>query len=237
MLLDRTRLCRAQIRDRMVARKPLNFPTVAAQTIANLTSNGTNVDATSFATASVTPTANRWTFLVVATKVASGTPNQPTATGNGLTWNVYHSATQTTHRLTIFTAKGASPSAGAVTIAFAGQTQTTALWTVFDCTNLDTTSPILQVTTQSTGATGTSITSTLPLPTLFATHYHVCCFLMNFDGVITGDAAFSVLGETHKPNGSLDLAVQVARNLKACTFGTANIDRVCTSIELRSAVS
>ena len=102
----------------------------AAISAADLTTSGTNVDGTSTATASITPAANTLILAAITSEVASGTSNEPTATGNGLTWVVVNTRVQGTFRLTVFRTCGAAPSAGAVTFSFAGQTQASFTWSV-----------------------------------------------------------------------------------------------------------
>lgn len=107
-----------------------------------LTGGGSTTDATSFATASITPTANRLVLLAVLSTLASA-PNIPTATGNGLTWVTINNVTFNTigtprSRLTVLRALGASPSAGAITIDFDGQTQLSCCWSVAEFDGIDT---------------------------------------------------------------------------------------------------
>lgn len=106
---------------------------------------GTDVDGNSTAaTASVTPGSNKLSLLTVSSRTAISTdPNQPTATGNGLTWVVVNSIVWDTtsssrKRITVLRAMGASPSAGAVSIDFAAQNQTDVVWSVDEFDGIDT---------------------------------------------------------------------------------------------------
>lgn len=128
---------------------------------------GSNTDATSYNTASVTPTANRLQLLWVYS-IAGAAPNQPTVTGNGLTWVNIGSVLDSDglRRITLFRAMGGSPSAGAIAIDFGGQTQTGAAWSLAEYDNVDTggtngSAAVVQVVTGSTGSNGTSLTVTL----------------------------------------------------------------------------
>lgn len=97
------------------------------------TSDGGLSGGTSFNTASITPSANKLVLLAVWQSAASGTPNTPTVSGNGLTWvqvATYQLSYNTARRMTIFRAMGASPSAGAVTVDFGGQSQTFFSWSI-----------------------------------------------------------------------------------------------------------
>lgn len=93
---------------------------------ANLTKNSTFTQASSYATASIAPTANNLQLLVVISNALSGTTNTPTATGAGLTWTQvlsFPNSDSPTQRMTVFRALSASPSSGAVTVDFGGQNQ------------------------------------------------------------------------------------------------------------------
>ncbi|UOF81219.1 putative transglutaminase [Caudoviricetes sp.] len=83
------------------------------------------LDQTSYATASVTPTSGRTSFLVSLALRAAGTITTPTASGAGLTWTGQTPVANAagTLKLTVFSAPNTAPSAGAVTVDFAGQTQ------------------------------------------------------------------------------------------------------------------
>src|SRR5688572_21294544 len=84
----------------------------AALAVNSLAGSSSTTDATSYATASITPTGNALVILVVANTFSSNPPTTPTATGNGLTW--VQVATEVTangdafdnKRLTIFRAMG-----------------------------------------------------------------------------------------------------------------------------------
>src|SRR5438045_278206 len=109
----------------------------------NITS-GNTTNATSAATTSITPVANRLYLMNVISRTAITTdPNQPTATGAGLTWVVeksvvYDNTGASRKRLTVFRALGPSPSAGALTIDFGAQTQTNIAWIIDEFTGADT---------------------------------------------------------------------------------------------------
>jgi hypothetical protein len=136
----------------------------------NLTANG-GTSATSFATDSVSPASNNLLLLTVTSRTASGDPNVPTVTGNGLTWveidsqNYDNSGTQ--KKISLFRALGASPSSGTITIDYAGQTQTHCDWTLDQALGVDTTGTngsgaIVQSAKNSdTSITATSLTATL----------------------------------------------------------------------------
>ena len=107
-----------------------------AVTQATLTSGSSNSDATSYATASITPSADR---LILAAVINSKTtsPDTPTCSGNGLTWvqvatRDYQLIASPARRITVFRALDSAPSAGAITFDFGGATQTSAAWSVME---------------------------------------------------------------------------------------------------------
>jgi hypothetical protein len=139
-----------------------------AITAANLTNGNNTTDATSFTTASISPTASRLLILAVDSSIASGTSAAPTVTGNGLTWvefgvgGEYGSADR---GIWLFRAMG-SPSAGTVVIDFAAVTQTNCNWSINEFTGVDTTgsngSGAIVQTVKDIGATaGTSASVSL----------------------------------------------------------------------------
>ncbi len=131
----------------------------------NKVTNGSATDATSYATASITPAANALIVAWIGNQVASGTANIPTLSGNGLTWVQQKTVLSgTARRLTMFTARGASPSAGAVTIDMAGQTQMGAEWAIIEVTGQGgstETDALVQVKEATSGGSSTSGSVTL----------------------------------------------------------------------------
>lgn len=89
----------------------------------NLTS-GLQNSATSFTSSSISPTANTLIIATVWQIVGSGTPNNCTLSGAGMTWtevgNVLSSDNK--QRITVFRALSSSPGSGAVTSANGSQT-------------------------------------------------------------------------------------------------------------------
>ncbi len=134
----------------------------AAITVTNLETSGVNNAAGSSATASISPSANKLIIECVFNEVASGTPNQPTVSGNGLTWVLVATATQGLNRTSMFRAMGASPSAGAVTTDYSAQTQASASWSVFEIGGINTggsngSAAVVQSSTGNTTVAGTSV--------------------------------------------------------------------------------
>lgn len=141
-----------------------------AITAAALTSGSSVTDATSYATASITPTANLLILLLVYNRIGVAPPSVPTATGNGLTWvkitNIIGVTNGTNRCLTLFRAMGAAPSAGAITIDLGGVTHTACIWSVAEFAGIDTSGTngsgaVVQSATQEGAASATSVTVTL----------------------------------------------------------------------------
>lgn len=110
----------------------------AAVSCSSLTT-GAGGAATSYATASISPSANA---LVLAT-ISNGKtpPTVPTASGNSLTWVqvatvAFHTIATPTSGLTLFRALG-TPTTGAVTFDFGGVSQVGAAWVVSQCTGVN----------------------------------------------------------------------------------------------------
>lgn len=110
----------------------------ASVTATHLTSSGNDTDASSYTTASITPSANKL-ILVAVENTKDTTPDIPTLSGNGLTWVQVNTTNGQVVRITLFRSMGASPSAGTITIDFAGVTQTGAMWSIAEFDGVDTT--------------------------------------------------------------------------------------------------
>lgn len=142
-----------------------------AITAANLTDGIDTSAGTSATTASITPTGNRLLLAIVAShRSDSVDPAAPSLSGNGLTWvqigtALWDSTSSSRRRVTLFRAMGASPSAGAVTIDFAGQTQANIAWAIDEFDGVDTSgtngSGAIVQTADSTAGINASIEITL----------------------------------------------------------------------------
>lgn len=122
-----------------------------AVTATQLTANASNTNATSYATASVSPAADTLILIsVYSRKTADATG--ATITGNGLTWVsvVAHEDSGNSIRHEIFRSMGSSPSSGAITIDFGAKTQELCAWNVTQFNNVDTSG------TNGSGAVGNS---------------------------------------------------------------------------------
>jgi hypothetical protein len=120
--------------------------TLLRPTFYALASLGSNTDATSYATASITPT-NGGMILAFVTSFFGGTPAIPTLSGtNGLntTWTQLNTATIGSDlRLTGFWGVASSGTAGVLTFDFGAETELAAVWHVLYVTNVNLTTPVI----------------------------------------------------------------------------------------------
>jgi hypothetical protein len=94
----------------------------------------------SYTTATVTPRPGRLVLAFVANaRNTAGAAATPTASGNGLRWDVVRSATSGAgrRRLTCFRAIGAAPIDGPVSFGFGTQVQDLCAWSVFEYDEID----------------------------------------------------------------------------------------------------
>lgn len=110
-----------------------------------LTEGSSESDASSYATASISPTADSLVLAFVnqVTITAASGSNTPTCTGAGMTWvqvatQSYDSENPDRGRFTMFRALDASPGSGALTFDFGGETQARASWGIIEFSNVDT---------------------------------------------------------------------------------------------------
>jgi hypothetical protein len=164
------------------------------------------VDGTSYATASITPTANRLILVFTEQRIAAGVaggPVTPTASGNSLTYTQV--ATQigpgasTNRRFTIFRALGAAPSAGVLTISTGAETQTHLSHVVLECSGVPTTGTngsgavVQSKTTNDGGGYGTTATITLDAAPSNATNLTIGYGLNTGPATITAGSGYTSL--------------------------------------------
>jgi hypothetical protein len=208
-------------------------------TPSTLTSGFATVDATSFATASITPAANQPIYAFYASSSAA-TTGEPTATGNGLTWVrvVTRLIGANNRRLTLFRAAGAAPSAGAVTFDSGVQTQTTGVWWVGQFAQADTSG------TNGSGATVQSnsasfATSTGGNLTLAAFEHvnnvHLAGVMSrNTGNSITPDPQFAELVEVITGSEFVNLSIQWARGENTIDPTWTNDTAIIASVEVKA---
>lgn len=130
----------------LIVASVVGFPMSASAVVTgtNLTTGVDSDGGSGATTASVSPTANRLLLLTVSSRTGiTADPNEPTVTGNGLTWVpvngvVYDNTSSSRRRITVFRALGASPSTGTISIDFGGQAQTHVLWSLDEFSGVDT---------------------------------------------------------------------------------------------------
>jgi len=113
------------------------WPLVPKVTVTKLTRGTSTTDATSYATASVTPTANKVVVIIFGYRDSAAVP---TVSGCGLTWTLIDGNTG----LYGYWGIAASPSSGAITMTFTGDACTSCAWSVFELDHANTTTPIVQ---------------------------------------------------------------------------------------------
>lgn len=183
-----------------------------AVSASNLATTGSSTDANSYATASITPGADKlvlaWVYSIAAT-----TPNTPTASGNSLTWVEIDNQLDkdSLRRLTLFRAMGSSPSSGAVTFDFGGQTQTGCGWSIIEYTGMDTSGTngsgaIVQSAKNLTASTATSLTVTLGA---FSSTNNATAggfgFPLNTAGLPTAGSGFTRTGQRNQATPNLSI--------------------------------
>lgn len=202
--------------------------------------SGTGTASTTAVTASVAPTANAVVYVAVMSAFASG-PAAPTVSGNGLTY--VQVATQAFHtgsarRLTVFRALGASPSAGAITADWGATSQTSFIWSVVECTDVNTSG------TNGSGATVQSViqTAASPATTLTATlaalesssSVHLAFTALSVSSAATApDADFAELTDNNLATGTSTLESQWATNQQSVTPTFASANAATIAIEVR----
>lgn len=154
----------------------------------------------SYITGSVSPGANYLILVTVLSRASSGTTNIPTLTGNGLTYVQVATkiTSDNTNRITIFRAMGSAPTAGAITIDFAIQTQLYCHWDVTHVTPVDTSGTngsgaVLQSATASDETTNTTLLITLAA---FASANNAAYGSFRAGNTVTPGSGFTELGET-----------------------------------------
>lgn len=207
----------------------------------NLTHNATATAATSFVTASVSPGANELILLTVGSRSAA-TNNTPTATGAGMTWTLVSSQINAlnTNRVTVFRAMSASPGSGAVTIDFAGQSQTACLWSIDDFTGTDTSGSngagaIVQ--TVSGLVTGSSTGGTVNLAALGSSNNAAFggCHRNN-NSLLTAGSGFTVLSPGDTVGGSQHTEWQLTVTAVNWSWPSGSSDVEMMAIEIKADV-
>lgn len=185
-----------------------------AITRSDLTSGSSTTDATSYGTASITPGADRLVLLAVTQQSATNPPATPTASGNGLTWvqiaTIQYTSGTRNRRATLFRTMGASPSSGAVTIDFGGETQTSCAWSIneFDGVETGGTHGSGAVVQSSTGSgSGTSFSISL---SAFSASINrpFACWGIDASQAITPESGYTELHEVQVSESSVSHSLE-----------------------------
>ena len=129
-----------------------------------LNTGNSAADATSYASGSTTPTNGRVLTAWVASVIAAGTPNTPTATGtNGLsgTWTAIANSTRDQVKITLFRSVAASGVAGVLTFDFGGQTNSGFAYGIEEWVDVATTLNVQSTTTTADAATSITMSPAL----------------------------------------------------------------------------
>jgi hypothetical protein len=169
-----------------------------------LTSSFDNVDRTSYTTASVSPSANRWLVVDCYSRQDTG-PATPTVSGLSLTWVAEHTKIDTAADHVIqraYANTGGSPGSGIITINY-GATHVGCAWVVYELSaDVDASDPFVQTVSNELTIGATQITVTLAAfgsannrPLIMAFHRST--------EVATPEAGYTEIGDV---NGTLPAA-------------------------------
>src|SRR5438876_4210926 len=121
-------------------------------------------DQNSYSTpSSWTPPGSGLIVLFVANEVTSGTADQPTVSGNGVTWTAIKTIAVAPNRLTLFGANAAGSSTGVTTIDFAGSGQIGCEASFFHASNVDLSGGVAAAFVQSPTGSGTAASGSIAL--------------------------------------------------------------------------
>jgi hypothetical protein len=210
-------------------------PAVRDTITVSVLTQGNAVVGTSQATASITPTAD--CLVVAAVQSSLGTiPDQPTASGNGLTYTAIESflLNGDARRITVFEAMGAAPSAGAITFDWGAEDQTSAVWAVLQFCGVDQTDPIIQETT-NTAVNTLTIDGTLAALE-HANNVGVAIYGIDLGTVVTGDGDWDDRTNQTQATGAQRLLSETtaAQQLVASPTAAAQVDWGIVMLEVRS---
>lgn len=177
----------------------------------HLTTSSSGTDATSYTTASISPTADRLVLVAVyGGNDTAGSP-EPTVTGAGMTWVTVltnPAVTDSGQRITVFRGLSASPGSGALTIDFGVTEIDRCSWSITEFENVDLTGTngsgaVVQSVANDADAT-TSLTVTLAAFGSTDNATYGAISLAN-NTAITQGTGFTELGEADGPEaGSIE---------------------------------
>jgi PKD repeat protein len=177
----------------------------------DLVTNSSTANAASYATASITPVSDRKVFAACAVAIGSGTSNQPTLTGCGLTWTAVGTVVFGVRRLTVFEAMGTAAS-GALTFDFAAQTQASIVWAVAQPAGADLVDASVQFKTAVDVGASTGLTCTLDGALENAANHALAFTILGAAAAVTPDADFTPLSADTEVSSSIALDVSYGLN-------------------------
>ena len=200
-----------------------------------LTRVATNTDGESYATGSIAPTNGRPCLVAVASYRAAGDPAIPTLAGNGQTWTqVATEVIGSNLRITLFSAPGASPSAGAITATTTGETQLAwAIWVV-EFENASTTDFVVQTKNVNTVASASTLPVTLDNPLTAAFNICVAFYAMQVNVTLNPGAGMAQNNTSQGVSDGLchGMIFSTALTLNV-TFTTGTVSRVGIAAEIK----
>lgn len=202
-----------------------------AISFALLTNGISDTDASSYTTASISPTAGRLVLVAVAVRISSGTPNVPTVTGASMTWFQIRTEVSGTRRLTIFVGVSVSPGSGVLTIDFAGQTQGTCGWSIAESpdVNFD---PSFLVQQNGATDTGTDTGMTITLSSFGSTSNAAYGAIARASNAATTEGSgFSELSDQSSSEG-LALQTQWKLNDNTVDWSWSSVDEAKMGVAL-----
>lgn len=211
-----------------------------------LTSGNSAVGATSWPTASVTPTANALVIVAVAVRIATSPPTTPTLSGNGLTYVQiadvrFDQIATPLHGLTLFRAMGAAPTAGAITIDFAGVSHQSIAWDVIEFSGVNTggTNGSAAVVQSATANVDGLLSITTPLAAFAdsANNVSFCAAAADNASTWTPDTGFTELSDdvSAVPRTSLETQWRIGQDLSIVATYTITGDAGAIAIEIAAA--
>lgn len=203
----------------------------------------TSANATSYATGSYTPTANRLMVCSICSEL-SGVPDITEVTGNGLTWSLiaeYQADTTGTQNLiAVYAAfSGGSPSAGAVTVSYGAVTQSGGSVIVDEYDGCDLSGTVaacfVQTKTGTVNGSGTSETITLN-SAITGSNASGGVFQHQADETSSNGSGYSILGNgSHSgPSSSLITEYKAAGSTTVDASWTTSAGKGGIAFELKA---
>ncbi len=174
---------------------------------------------------------NRVYILEVCSKMPDNSPPaQPTASGMGLIWSAYSTATNS-GRITQFVAVGL-PTQGRITVLFNGQVQGNIGWDLIEVFNVDLGSPVVD---ESVGVTNTNGQFTVPLVAMTDPKNIAigAAAAMGGSGNLSPANGFTQLSNDPRGNTGLHMMSQWKKNDPDFTFNEAGVPIAAACLQLR----